>query len=259
MPIPGTTPVTAMIAPTSELDSYPTHKASWGLGGFQGVATLADRDAIVTERREANMWVYVLETDTVYILQSDKVTWTEKPYGPTQRYRTMYIDAAAMSATLVSSVPNATTWTDELGTVPKTVDSYLLAASGSVDWKMALPEEWDLQTLKVKYYFGYASGSAGSSPHVTFGIKACYARHNDSLSLASWGTEVTTSSSVTPDTSKLFQVTSDTITPGGAGSITAGSLLLFRITRVSGSYSGDIKLFGVAIQWREQFADIAAW
>lgn len=257
MPIPGTTPVTAMIAPTSELDSYPTHRASWGLGGFQGVATVADRDAIVTERREANMWVYVLETDTVYILQSDKVTWTEKPYGPTQRYRTMYLDAGAMSATLISGVPNATTWTDEIGSVPKTVDSYLLGASGSVDWKMVLPEEWDLQTLKVKYYFSYAAGSIGASPHATFGIKACYAHNGEDITTVAWGTEVLCSSTDTPDTSKIFQVTSGTITPNGT-TLTAGSMLFFRITR-TGSYSGNVKLFGISVQWREQFADISAW
>lgn len=75
MPIPGTTPISARIAPTSELDTWATHEAKWGKGGLRTVATTVDRDTIMVERREVGMEVFVVDTASKWRLASDLVSW----------------------------------------------------------------------------------------------------------------------------------------------------------------------------------------
>ena len=72
--IKGTNIVSA-VTPFTTADEYPTHYAKYGNGGWQEVATLADRNAIAADRREAGMAVYVVENQKVYILSEDLITW----------------------------------------------------------------------------------------------------------------------------------------------------------------------------------------
>lgn len=57
--------ITNYISPISESDTYPTHKAIWGLGGFKSVGSISERDNIPIDRREPGMWVNVTG-DAVY-------------------------------------------------------------------------------------------------------------------------------------------------------------------------------------------------
>lgn len=57
------------IVPTDALDTYPTHAAIYGLGGYRSVANITDRNAIPAQRREEGMAVYVADAQTRYILQ----------------------------------------------------------------------------------------------------------------------------------------------------------------------------------------------
>lgn len=59
MPITGTVPLTGVLAPTSELATYPITDPRWGKGALRTVGTTADRDAIPQLRREEGMIVYV--------------------------------------------------------------------------------------------------------------------------------------------------------------------------------------------------------
>ena len=70
MPIPGTVPVTGIIAPTSTADTYPVTDPRYGLGGLKSVADLVERDAIATERREKGMIVFVVSENKHYMLKS---------------------------------------------------------------------------------------------------------------------------------------------------------------------------------------------
>ena len=78
MAILGSVAITGFVAPTSELDIYPSHKALYGHGGYRTVQTIIDRDAITEQRREEGMVVYVVETDTSYILKGgiENIHWT---------------------------------------------------------------------------------------------------------------------------------------------------------------------------------------
>ena len=72
--IPGLN-ISAPVVPLNDTDTYPSHRAMYGQGGWQEVATIADRDAITAPRREAGMAVFVISEQKVYILDNDLVTW----------------------------------------------------------------------------------------------------------------------------------------------------------------------------------------
>ena len=73
--IPGLN-ITAPVVPSQDTDTYPSHRAIYGYGGWREVSTVADRDAIPKLRREAGMAVYVTSEKKLYILNSDLVTWS---------------------------------------------------------------------------------------------------------------------------------------------------------------------------------------
>lgn len=74
----GGLPVTAPIVPTSPDDSYPTHIANFGLGGYVAVANSAERDALPVARRAPGMAVCCRHNGAVYRLAEDLVTWSEQ-------------------------------------------------------------------------------------------------------------------------------------------------------------------------------------
>jgi hypothetical protein len=77
MPIPGTVPVSAKLAPTDLLDTYPTHTDDECRGGLRSVADEAARDAIPASRRKAGMAVIVRSLGgKLHVLGDDLTTWT---------------------------------------------------------------------------------------------------------------------------------------------------------------------------------------
>lgn len=60
------TNVYSPIVPGTDKDTYPTHYAKFGKGGYVSVLTLEDRNSIPTERLENGCKVYVDETDLEY-------------------------------------------------------------------------------------------------------------------------------------------------------------------------------------------------
>ena len=74
------TKVVSGVVPSSRLDSYPTHYAEFGKGGYRSVTSLTDRDGIPEQRRELGMKVYVIENKTEYTLEEvlDNTGWVIK-------------------------------------------------------------------------------------------------------------------------------------------------------------------------------------
>ena len=62
--------------PSTGRDTFPTHIAMLGKGGWRSVESNDERDAIPSARREAGMSVYVTSEKKLYILNSDLVTWS---------------------------------------------------------------------------------------------------------------------------------------------------------------------------------------
>lgn len=69
--------VTDTVVPMFDTDTYPTHEAKYGKGGFRTVATTNDRDSILTTYREAGMMVFVTNQSKTYQLGQDLLTWSE--------------------------------------------------------------------------------------------------------------------------------------------------------------------------------------
>lgn len=64
------TNLAAGIAPFTTEDSYATHYAEYGKGGWHSVSTTDERDAIPAQRREEGMAVYVTSEKNLYILRN---------------------------------------------------------------------------------------------------------------------------------------------------------------------------------------------
>lgn len=65
-----------------------THDEEFGRGGFRSTLSIAERNAITTERRKPGMLVFVFETNLFYSLAADLVTWNIAPIrlGDTDTY-----------------------------------------------------------------------------------------------------------------------------------------------------------------------------
>lgn len=79
----GTVGITGPISPKDTADTYATHMAFYGQGGYRTVDLLATRDLITPERRELGMIVYVLEDKKEYRLELgiENTNWVEKTGG----------------------------------------------------------------------------------------------------------------------------------------------------------------------------------
>ena len=75
MPQPGTVPVSAPIDTYAAANTYPTHKANRGLGGYMTTANLTTLAAISADRREQGMCVFVISEGKEYRLEADLTTW----------------------------------------------------------------------------------------------------------------------------------------------------------------------------------------
>jgi len=71
------TNVIAPVVPFDSTDSYPSHVAAYGKGGYRSVADQTERNAIPSLRREAGMVVFVTSLQKEYRLDTDLTTWIE--------------------------------------------------------------------------------------------------------------------------------------------------------------------------------------
>lgn len=67
---PQSIPLTGAIGTTAPEDVFPTHYDFLGSGGMRAVATIVARDAIPAERRVFGMFVFVVETNSLYVLRN---------------------------------------------------------------------------------------------------------------------------------------------------------------------------------------------
>lgn len=102
------TNLAASIVPFTTDDQFATHHAKYGQGGWQEVATIQDRDAITTARREAGMAVYVIATQKVYILGNDLTTWTELESGKVDDVKINNVSIVSNKVANITVVDNLT-------------------------------------------------------------------------------------------------------------------------------------------------------
>lgn len=115
------TQVEDALVPKDSLDKYPTHYSEYGKGGVHtGVADLAARDAIPTERREIGMRVYVLNvagSEKEYQLQGGLTNsdWKDVTGGSGLLKKETYLKATAFTpaGTVLSLIANGPTFTKQ--------------------------------------------------------------------------------------------------------------------------------------------------
>ena len=104
-----------------------------------------------------------------------------------QEYETVYIDAGALVPTTTNG---ATTGTNEYVTNDIEMDYFAFddATLEKVQFKMAMPENWDRSTIKAKFFWTSATGST-TADTVEWGIKAGALSDSDAID-ATLGTGV---------------------------------------------------------------------
>ena len=76
------TNVAAQIVPFTTDDTYPTHEAKYGKGGYRTVQDIQERNAIPEARLEEGMLVYVVnDPDNIHMYQYINSTWTKSKIG----------------------------------------------------------------------------------------------------------------------------------------------------------------------------------
>ena len=177
-------------------------------------------------------------------------------------YRTIWVGAGAMStASTNGAAAGADSWTSTSKYL--TQDKYIFDATTNeyVFFNMVMPEQWDLGTMKVKFYWKASSSAAGD---VIWGIKS-NARSNDDKIDVAFGTAVvvTDAAHEEADADQPVSITDATGNMTVGNSPAADDMIYFAIYRdanaLGDTYAVDAELLGVSIQYQEHLTVEAAW
>jgi len=175
-------------------------------------------------------------------------------------YRSMYIDAGAM----VSCTTNgAATGTNEYGTNDIEFDYFAFdggATEERVQFKMNMPDEWDLGTIKAKFYWSSATSSTANDT-VEWAIKAGALADSDAIDTA-LGTPVVISDTLLANNGTDLQISPATPALTIAGTPALGELTAFEVYRNTDGtddMTEDAWLLGVSIQYKELSTATAIW
>jgi len=135
------------LAPVEPADTNPTHIAEYGRGGLMSVASLAERDAIPSDRKKVGMLVYVQAVPAYYTLTALPNTWAALSTGgltpldpsPAGTYSIPSITVDAFgritTASLNNNVASATTQQQILATVDNLVSNILVGGISGGTWQ----------------------------------------------------------------------------------------------------------------------------
>lgn len=166
-------------------------------------------------------------------------------------YRTVDVPAGAM----ISNITLGATFTSlERFSPTNRQDDVFIFADGTtnlVSFSIAMPEEWDRSTVKVKFYWT-TTNSIASQTNV-WGISATAISHDDVMT-ADWGTEQVVNSPVTAADDLLASPATSALTVAGTPQV--GDLVYFRVRRLGGGVNdamsnAQARLLHVVIQYRE--------
>jgi len=206
-------------------------------------------------------WVSLTAGTSGYYLKTQGAganpVWAEVASGPTSGYDTLWLPAGAA---ISSNTAGALNSDREYPTYDVNIDvvEFSPIVDEYVEFNVVLPDNWDLGTLKAKFYWTYdVVPTSGTT--VEFGIEAS-AKSNDDAIDAAWGTEV-----VVTDTAIAvndLHITSATSAITVGGTISVGDLINIRVGRNSTSVNDDLSspvlLIGVLLQFYRS-GSISGW
>lgn len=146
------TNVAAPVVPFTSEDKYATHDAAYGKGGFRSVNTIAERDAIPTERRTEGMVVRVVATGLNYELKSNAwVEWLPKGNVTVDAALNVNSNNAVSNKAVTTGINAATTTANNAlskanAAIPKTDISQTVTSSGDTVKVPSLKATYDFVT-----------------------------------------------------------------------------------------------------------------
>jgi hypothetical protein len=174
-------------------------------------------------------------------------------------YMTIWVDAGAMVSTTTAG---ADANTNEYGTNDVNWD-YLAFDTGGTEeqaqFKIVMPEQWNLGTIKAKFYWSSASGSTAGDT-VEWGLKGRALANDDAIDSA-FGTEQVITDTVLAGTNGDVHITAATpaITIGNTPALNdICAFEVHRNTDGTDNMAEDAWLFGILIQITTT-STIAAW
>jgi len=174
-------------------------------------------------------------------------------------YMTIWVDAGAMVSTTTAG---ADANTNEYGTNDVNWD-YLAFDTGATEeqaqFKIVMPETWDLGTIKAKFYWSSASGSTAGDT-VEWGLKGRSLSDDDAIDSA-FGTEQVITDTVLAGTNGDIHVTAATpaITIGNTPALNdVCAFEVHRNTDGTDDMAEDAWLFGILLQIRTT-STVTAW
>jgi len=171
-------------------------------------------------------------------------------------YRTIWLAAGAMAPRETNGAAFAT---EEYATNDVQVDTALFDSSTTeaLFAQIAMPEEWDRGTLKVKIFWDSAATGSGD---VVWSVSAGAVSNDDAID-AALGTAQTVTDTVLAVADLHVTTATPAVTVGGTPALE--DLLFFRIERdadaAGDTLAVDAKLLGVLIQYREDTTTPSGW
>jgi hypothetical protein len=175
-------------------------------------------------------------------------------------YTALYVDASAMTAATTSPAASGTV---EYGTNDLDAGYFAFDGGGTeerVSFKLVMPDNYDLGTVKAKFYWSSATGSTAGDT-VEFGISAVAITDDGAMDVAK-GTAVTVSDTLLADSGADLQISAATAAMTIGGTPAAGKLVVFEVYRNTDGtddMTEDAWLFGVLIQYQRTNSAMAAW
>lgn len=173
-------------------------------------------------------------------------------------YRTVWFSAGSMVPQLTGGATFDTS--ESYSPTNRMVDSMLFsdATTNRVQWNYAMPLEWDLSTVKFKFF--YSSTNASATATNVWAIDATAFSNDDPLT-ADWGTTVTVTNKITA--ADDLQITVATAAVTISGTPATGDIVWFRVGRL-GAHAHDVdtglsKLLGVMMQYKESTTEPSQW
>jgi len=224
-------------------------------GGVIFLNEQAEADANVAG--DGQIWVNTATPNELFFTD-DADTDFQLGLAKTGVFRIIYIDAGAMVPRVTAG---ATADTEEHVTNDINVDQYLFdgASTEGVQFKMMMPDEWDLGTVKMKLYWDAAT-SASAADLVSFNINAGALSNDDAID-AALGTVVEVDDVVIAVGDMHVTAASASITVGGTPALE--DMIIWQIERdhddAADDMTEDLKLLGVSIQYQESTTEPVEW
>ncbi len=175
--------------------------------------------------------------------------------------KNIYADASCM---ISNSTGGATFSTEETSSPTNRMsDSYIFdgAVTNLVQFRLVMPENWDLSTIKVKLWTQGTNNIATTTN--VWAISAAAIKPSSVITNINWGTELNITNAVSSAGGQALLTPATPALTVGNSPASGGNLVWFRIRRLPGhpddNNGGQHKLLGAWIQYGETMSEVASW